>query len=115
MTTFGGVPIKVTIPPRIDAKETGIRLSAGLRLAFFAACISTGINNASAATLFMTALSAAATVDMMAICRRSFREALIKWRANTSIAPELFSPSLMTSTRAMITVAGCANPSNSAS
>ena len=78
MTTLGGVPINVTMPPRIDANESGMRVSAGLRLAFRAACISTGISNASAATLFITALSAAAIVDMTAICRRRPREALTR-------------------------------------
>ena len=46
--------------------------------AFLAACISTGISNASAATLFMIALSAAPIVDRTAICKCSPREALTR-------------------------------------
>ena len=45
--------MSVTIPPRMVAKDSGIRVRAGERLALLAACMSTGINNASAATLFM--------------------------------------------------------------
>ncbi len=75
MTTFGGVPISVTIPPRIEANDSGIRVSAGLRFAFAAACRSTGMSSASAATLFMTAESAAAIDDMTAMCRPTRREA----------------------------------------
>ena len=55
MMILGGVPIMVIMPPSIDAKDKGIKVSEGLRLAFAAACRSTGINIASAATLFMTA------------------------------------------------------------
>ena len=64
-TTLGGVPISVSMPPRIVAKESGISVAAGLRLAFAAACMSTGMSRASAATLFITADRAAATVDMI--------------------------------------------------
>ena len=48
--------------------------ATGLRPAFFAACISTGISKASAATLFMTADKAAARPDMMLICVGSLRD-----------------------------------------
>ena len=64
MTTLGGVPIRVTMPPRIEANDSGISVSAGLRLDFAAACMSTGINSASAATLFITADRAAAMLAM---------------------------------------------------
>ena len=67
--------MSVIMPPRIDANESGIKLSAGLRLAFAAACMSNGISKASAATLFITAESAAAKPAMMPICAPSFRDA----------------------------------------
>ena len=50
-----------------------IRDSDGLRPAFFAACKSSGINKASAATLFMTADSVADRPAMMPICAASRR------------------------------------------
>ncbi len=67
------MPISVIIPPRIEANESGISVSEGLRLALAAAWSSTGINNASAATLFITADNAAAKPDMIAMCVASLR------------------------------------------
>ncbi len=64
---LGGVPISVIMPPRIEANEIGIRVSAGLRFAFFAAWISIGIRRARAATLFITAERPAASADMTPI------------------------------------------------
>ena len=61
MMMLGGVPISVTIPPSIDANDSGISVIAGLRPAFLAACKSIGINSASAATLFITADNEAET------------------------------------------------------
>ena len=72
---LGGVPIKVIMPPRIDAKESGIRVKAGLRLAFKAACISSGMSSASAATLFITADRTAANPAITPICVPSLRDA----------------------------------------
>ena len=77
------------MPPRIDANDSGISVIAGLRLARAAACMSTGMSKARAATLFITAESAAAIADMPAMCRPSPREASTRCRASTSIAPEL--------------------------
>jgi hypothetical protein len=102
---LGGVPIRVIMPPRIDAKDNGISVKATLRLAFFAACISIGINRASAATLFMTADSTAETPDITLICINRERPPSITWRAINSIAPELDSPRLTINTSAMMTVA----------
>ena len=64
MMMLGGVPIRVTRPPRMVAKESGIRVSAAGRFAFFAAWMSTGIKSANAPTLFMTAESAPARPDI---------------------------------------------------
>ncbi|MFT6103856.1 MAG: hypothetical protein ACJA1E_000269 [Paracoccaceae bacterium] len=55
MIILGGVPINVTIPPRVVANESGISDKPGLRPALRAVWISTGMNNAKAATLFMKA------------------------------------------------------------
>ena len=56
--------MSVMRPPRMDAKEIGIRVIAALRPALRAAWISIGINSANAATLFMIADSTAATPDI---------------------------------------------------
>ncbi len=74
MTMFGGVPINVIMPPRMDAKDRAMRESDGLRLLFFAAWRSSGISNASAATLFMTADSDAARPAMMPTWAASLRD-----------------------------------------
>ena len=105
MMMFGGVPISVIMPPRIDANDSGIRLNRTLRLAFFAACMSIGINSASAATLFITADSIADTPAITLICMNNDRPPSITWRAINSIAPELNRPRLTINTSAMITVA----------
>ena len=54
MTMLGGVPISVTMPPRMLAKDMGMRVRAAVRFAFLAASMSTGISSASAATLFIS-------------------------------------------------------------
>lgn len=58
---FGGVPIRVTSPPRMDPKDSGIRTRAGDREALAADSRAAGINMASAPTLFMTIDSDPAT------------------------------------------------------
>ena len=73
MMILGGVPIRVIMPPRIEANDSGIKLNATLRFAFFAACISIGINNARAATLFMIADNTAATPDITPMCMNNER------------------------------------------
>ncbi len=110
MTIFGGVPISVIIPPRIDANESAMSESEGLRPLFFAACISRGMSNARAATLFITADRDAASADMMPTCAASLRDASTTYRASSSMTPEFESPRLMISTSAIITVAGCPKP-----
>ena len=67
--------MRVTIPPRIDAKDSGMRVRAGLRFALAAACMSKGINSASAATLFMIADRRAANPDINPICPLNLCEA----------------------------------------
>ena len=66
-TMLGGVPMRVIIPPRIVAKASGMSDSEAARFAFFAASMSRLISTTSAATLLMTADSAAPTPDMMPI------------------------------------------------
>ena len=98
--------MSVIMPPRIEAKESGIRVRPGLRWAFSEACRSRGIKSASAATLFITADRAADTPAMTLMCRRTLRVPSSRAPAIISIAPERYSPRLMISTSAMIMTAG---------
>ena len=50
---FGGVPIRVAIPPNIVANDKGINVAFGVQFEFLALLISIGISNAKAATLFI--------------------------------------------------------------
>ena len=65
MMMLGGVPIRVNRPPRIEAKDSGIRIIAGDRLVSAAAWMATGISSASAPTLFMKPDSTAATMQKL--------------------------------------------------
>ena len=107
---LGGVPIRVIRPPRIEAKDSGMRVRPTARLAFFAAWMSTGISNASAPTLFITAESPAARDDMTKMCRVSVVAAPAIARDSRSTAPELESPRETMSTMAITTVAGWPKP-----
>ena len=107
---FGGVPIRVTMPPRIEAKESGISVRAGLRLARWAACISMGMSNASAATLFIMLESAAETNAMSPTCFVKLRDESTSLLASMSMAPDRESPRLTISTKAMMMTAGWPNP-----
>ena len=109
---LGGVPISVIIPPRIEANDKGINDKAGLLLAFFAACISTGINNASAATLFIIADKPAASAAITLMCAPNLRVPEMTYLASSSMAPEFDKPRLIIRTSAMIAVAGCPKPEN---
>jgi len=111
MTMLGGVPIMVVMPPRMVAKDSGIRVSAGERFARRAACMSTGMSSARAATLFMKAESAAPTAPMIAMWAGSERPAPAIWRVSISMAPDRASPRETTSTRAMTMTAGWPKPS----
>ena len=110
MMMLGGVPISVIMPPSIDAKDKGISVSEGLRFAFAAAWMSTGINMARAATLFITADSAAAIPAITAICVCSDTAKRLTCLAISSIAPEFDRPLLTINTNAMMIVAGWPNP-----
>ncbi len=48
---FGGVPIRVVIPPSIVANDSGMRMRLGLEPCRRAVAIASGINIASAPTL----------------------------------------------------------------
>ena len=114
-TIFGGVPIRVTIPPRMVANDSGISVKEGLRLARLAASISTGISNARAATLFISADNAAPITEIRLIWVDSAAPPRTTNRAISSTAPEFARPRLTTSTMATITVAGCPKPAKAAS
>jgi hypothetical protein len=111
MTMLGGVPISVIMPPRMVAKESGIRVSAAARFALAAASRSSGIRSASAATLLMTADSAAPTTAMTPIWTGKARSGATTRRAMRSTAPELTRPRETISTSAMMTTAGWPKPS----
>ena len=111
MMMLGGVPISVTMPPRMVAKESGIRLSPGARPALCAVWISTGINSASAATLFMKAESSPPIAPISAIWAPSARVESTSVRVISSTAPERTSPAETTSTSATTRVAGWPKPS----
>ncbi len=85
---LGGVPISVIMPPKIEAKDSGMRVSLGLRSALSAACRSIGISKASAATLFMMAESAAETPAITEMCRPILRVLSSKALAMNSMAPD---------------------------
>jgi len=94
------------MPPRIVANDKGIRDSAGDLLALLAACISTGINSARAATLFMNADKTAPRNPMDAMCKGSGRFALMTRLVSISIAPDCDSARDTISTSAIIMTAG---------
>ena len=106
MIRLVAVPIRVQVPPRIDAKDSGINDRDGLRFALLAAWMSTGMSRASAATLFMTADNTAASEDMIVMCAPRRLALETTKRASNSMAPELDSPLLTIKTSAMITTAG---------
>ena len=103
---FGGVPIRVAMPPRIVAKDKGISVFLGGQLDALALFISMGIKSASAATLFMKAERIAPIKPKIDICpHRFFPNADIFWPIKI-IAPELIKPFDTTNTNATIIVAG---------
>ncbi|MCY1451621.1 hypothetical protein D9M71_684960 [compost metagenome] len=60
---MGGVPISVVMPPRIEAKDSGISTLPGASRCFAAICRAIGINSARAPTLFMKLDSTAASTS----------------------------------------------------
>mgnify|MGYP007091939987 CR=1 FL=1 len=115
MTMLGGVPISVIMPPRMVANDSGIRVSDTARLAFFATSMSSVIRSASAATLLITADSAAPATAITEIWTGSGRSGATTKRAISSTAPELTRPRETMSTKAMMTTAGWPNPAKAAS
>ncbi len=106
MTILGGVPISVTMLPKVGAKDNGINVRAGERAAARAACRSTGISNARAATLFIIAESTAARPLITPTCSQSARAPSTSRLATSSTTPALDRPREMINTKAMTTVAG---------
>ena len=112
MMMLGGVPIRVTSPPRIAPKESGISTTAGERLALRADCSATGIKSPSVPTLFMKADMAAARLDStpmwLAVAPVAGRTA----RAIQSVAPVAVSERLRIRIAATVMVAGWPKPAN---
>ena len=65
---LGGVPIRVTSPPKMDAKDIGINTLAGDLFAFAEDSIPTGIKRARAPTLLMTVENTAEIPESTATC-----------------------------------------------
>ena len=112
---LGGVPIRVAMPPRMVAKERGMRLSPGARPALRAVWMSTGMSRARAATLFMKAERSPPTAPMMAMWAPRRREESTSVWVISRTAPERTSPAETTSTRATTRVAGWPKPEKAVS
>ena len=112
---FGGVPINVIKPPRIEAKESGISTTAGEREAFTADWMATGISSESAPILFMIADSGVAIRLSAPICIVGVLVAGAKRLLRLSTTPELLSARLRIKTAMTVMVAGCPNPVNACS
>jgi hypothetical protein len=92
------------------AKDSGISVRETARLALRATSMSSVIKSASAATLLITAESAAPATAMMEIWVGSALSGATTKRAISSTAPELTRPRETMSTSAMITTAGWPKP-----
>ena len=111
---LGGVPISVTMPPRMVAKDSGISDRPGARPALRAVWISTGISSASAATLFIKPESTPPIAPISAICLPRLRVLSTSVRVIRNTAPERTRPAETTSTSATTSVAGWPKPENAA-
>ena len=107
---FGGVPINVVMPPRIEPKASGIRTRPGGICWREATCSASGISSASAPTLFMNPESKAASAVSAAIVSVGPASVGMTARASASTAPELCRPWLSTSTQATVMTAGWPKP-----
>ena len=112
---FGGVPISVTMPPRMAAKASGISVSEGGRPAARAARMSSGIKRARAATLLTMLDSKAPTPLTMAIWVARLRFSFASPRVAKESAPEFSNAREATSTSATMTTAGLEKPENASS
>lgn len=112
MIRLDGVPIRVVVPPRMDAKASGISTLPGGSSRRAAIWTATGISSASAPTLFMKADSTAASTHSAAMLRVGPAPAGSTWRVSASTAPERCRPLLSTSTQATVTTAGWPRPAN---
>ena len=109
---FGGVPISVTSPPRMQPNDSGISSRPTGRLALRAVCMITGINRPNVPTLFMNDDSAAPRPEPAAMWVAVSRAAGSSTRAMRSVAPDSTSARLRISTRATVIVAGWLKPEN---
>ena len=107
---LGGVPMSVTSPPRMVPNDSGIRMTAGDRLALIADCTATGISSDSAPTLFMIADNGAPIPIRVPICVAGVRVPGVRRSARRSTAPEFSRARLMISTPITVIVAGWPKP-----
>ncbi len=103
---FGGVPISVIVPPRMEPKANGISTRPGGKSWRPAVCSATGINSASAPTLFMKPDSTAPSAVRAKILSVGPASAGSSLRLSMSTAPVFCRPWLSTSTQATVTTAG---------
>ena len=103
---LGGVPIRVVMPPRMDANASGIRICPGGISSRDAICNDTGINIANAPTLFINPESMAARQvnEIMDSVGPAFSGNI--QRVNQSTAPEFCSPALRIRIQATVMTAG---------
>ena len=84
---FGGVPIRVVMPPRIEPNASGISTRPGGNPCFAATWMATGMSKASVPTLFMKAESSAPSPVSTAMVTVGPDEEGIRRRVTASIAP----------------------------
>ncbi|OQB37419.1 MAG: hypothetical protein BWY05_00809 [Euryarchaeota archaeon ADurb.Bin165] len=112
MIRFGGVPIRVIIPPSCEPKASGSRrIDTGTRLDR-AILIPTGIRRARAPTLFINADRVMTRPVRADTCKVGRFPTFIRAPAITSTTPAFCSPRLITRTAATVITAGFAKPEN---
>ena len=106
MIRFGGVPMRVVVPPRMEPKASGMSTLPGGSRSRPASWMATGMSRASAPTLFMKPDSTAASVTSAPMLTVGPALAGSTTRVSASTAPEVCRPRLSTSTQATVTTAG---------
>lgn len=102
--------MRVTSPPRRDPKARGMRKRDGERLFFLARRMATGMNRASAPTLFMNPDASTTKAVRSASIRVGRPLEMDRSRASWSTMPALVNAWLMTRTAATVITAGWPKP-----
>src|SRR5690554_6354036 len=112
MMMFGGVPIRVMVPPSSDPNAKDISSKNRHRPDLRDIQISTGIKCIRATSLLINAEQSDTTRVRVITCNTALRPTLPSSRATASTTPPLTSPRLMTSTAATVITAGWPKPAN---